>query len=100
MCGAERSALKATASPAAVEILRGRLGSDADAATPLRRSATGEEAPAPTPLVALRKTPAPGAGGSRLPETPGAAPANSELAAAIQRRAARAGSEEPGGGQA
>jgi hypothetical protein len=88
-----RPQLTVTASPAAVEIMRGRLGgSDADA-TPLRKTggSGGEAEAAATPLVQLRATPA-----GRPADTPGgAAPADSELAAAIQRRMQRLGSSSP-----
>lgn len=95
MTPGQRPQLQATASPAAVEIMRGRLGgSDADA-TPLRKAGGGEaEAPVRTPLVQLRHTPAP-PGAKPAPSLLGAAPPNSELAAAIARRMQRLGSASP-----
>lgn len=98
MTPAQKAGLVTTSSPAAVEILRGRLGSDADAATPLKRSSSGEADAAVTPLVTLRKTALGGGGtGATGAVTPGAAPPNSELAAAIQRRAQRAQQQEQAG---
>jgi hypothetical protein len=86
-----RPQLTVTASPAAVEIMRGRLGGSGADATPLRKTGGGEAGAAATPLVQLRATPA-----GRPAGTPGgAAPADSELAAAIQRRMQRLGSCSP-----
>lgn len=99
MTPGQKAGLVATSSPAAVEILRGRLGTDADAQTRLRRTASGDDDTVATPLVQLRKTvltnnaatAAGGGGGSSgsFMGTPGIAGPNSELAAAIQRRAQR-----------
>ena len=88
-------ALNTTASPAAVEIMKGRLGgTDADA-TPLRRTGSGVGADKPSaPLVQLRATPVP-APGKAAASPLGAAPPNSELAAAIQRRMQRLASASP-----
>ncbi len=87
MTPTQKAGLSATASPAAVEILRGRLGSDADAASRLRKTSSDEPAAA-TPLVQLRKTNLGGAGSSSGGAlSPGLGAPNSELAAAIQRRA-------------
>lgn len=87
--------LNTTASPAAREIIKGRLGgTDADA-TPLRRTSSGAADGKPSaPLVQLRATPAPAAGRA-APSPLGAAPQDSELAAAIQRRMQRLGSASP-----
>ncbi|PRW45378.1 hypothetical protein C2E21_6062 [Chlorella sorokiniana] len=87
-----RPQLAVTASPAAVEIMQRRLGGD-DHATPLRKTGSGEPEAAPTPLVHLRHTPAPA--GKAAVSPLGAAPPNSELAAAIQRRMQRLGSASP-----
>eukprot|EP00887_Chlorella_sp_A99_P005805 scaffold1.g5805.t1 len=98
----QRTALQATASPAAVEILRGRIGSgDADA-TPLRKTGGGAGGEAThTPLVALRPVAAaPGGGGLPGGTTPGEAHPASELAAALQRRAAAREAQEAAAGAA
>lgn len=87
-----RPQLAATASPAAVEIMQRRLGGEENA-TPLRKTGSGEHEAAATPLVQLRHTPAPA--GKPVASPLGAAPANSELAAAIQRRMQRLGSASP-----
>ena len=87
-----RPQLAATASPAAVEIMQRRLGGEENA-TPLRKTGSGEHEAAPTPLVQLRHTPAPA--GKQGVSPLGAAPPNSELAAAIQRRMQRLGSASP-----
>ncbi|KAI7842450.1 hypothetical protein COHA_004089 [Chlorella ohadii] len=87
-----RPQLAATASPAAVEIMQRRLGGEENA-TPLRKTGSGENEAAPTPLVQLRHTPAPA--GKQGASPLGAAPPNSELAAAIQRRMQRLGSASP-----
>jgi hypothetical protein len=95
MTPGQRSGLQATASPAAVEMLRGRVGSEVDAATPLRKTGAqrGESAAAaPSPLVLLRKVAEQpgsreGGGGSAAAASSGEAPFGSELAKALQRRA-------------
>ncbi|GAB4821334.1 hypothetical protein N2152v2_008380 [Parachlorella kessleri] len=100
MTPAHKAGLSATASPAAVEIMRGRLGgTDADGLTKLRKTSSDETGAATTPLVQLRKTNLGGAGsggggggGMHTPE--GLAGPNSELAAAIQRRAAQQRQQE------
>ncbi|KAL4422300.1 hypothetical protein ABPG75_008497 [Micractinium tetrahymenae] len=93
MTPGQRPQLGATASPAAVEIMRGRLG-DSDA-TPLRKVGGEEEGAAPTPLVALRSTPAPAPKSGLDPSPGGGAPPGSELAAAIARRMQRLASASP-----
>lgn len=92
MTPGQRPQLAATASPAAIEIMRGRLG-DTDA-TPLRKVGE-EEAATHTPLVALRATPAAAPRSGLGPSPEGAAPHGSELAAAIARRMQRMGSASP-----
>lgn len=90
MTPAHKAGLQVTSSPAAVEILRGKLGSDADAHTPLRKSSSEEAEHAATPLVELRKTNfAERSNGFAAVSPNGAAPPASELASAIQRRAQR-----------
>lgn len=94
MTPGQRPQLAATAGPAAVEIMRGRMG-DSDA-TPLRRvGGDEEESAAPTPLVALRSTPAAAPKGGLGASPGGGAPPGSELAAAIARRMQRLGSASP-----
>lgn len=90
MTPAHKAGLQVTSSPAAVEILRGKLGSDADAHTPLRKSSSEEAEHAATPLVELCKTNfAERSNGFAAVSPNGAAPPASELASAIQRRAQR-----------
>lgn len=92
-----RMSLAATASPAAVEIMRGKLGGGETAATPLRKTSSAEDgAVLTTPLVQLRATLAPAVKGAGSVVTPGGgAPVNSELAAAIARRMQRLSSASP-----
>jgi len=103
-----RQGMRATSSPAAVEMLRGRLDDSAAGPSPLRHttssSAAEEEPENSTPLVQLRKVTLNDSGsGSRPPgATPAVGPAGlagpgSELAAALQRRAQKAGAGGDGG---
>lgn len=93
MTPGQRPQLAATASPAAIEIMRGRL--EDGAVAPLRRVGGEEDAAAHTPLVALRATPAAPPKSGLGPSPEGAAPPGSELAAAIARRMQRLGSASP-----
>lgn len=88
-----RTQLHATASPAALEMLRSRMSGSEAEATPLRKIGSGGEEVQHTPLVQLRHV-AGGPAGSGSKATPGQADPSSELAAALQRRAQRSAAQE------